>query len=465
MNRLKISKSISSKIFVYMLLFSVLIISIIGVSIKFILPTYYYNQQVAYLESSESQLRDDYKNGDSELAIITMEKMEAELGGELYYYNENLGQQSYGMGKGKNRVENANSEKFIPSGDISAYTYKNKIGLDIYVVGILIDDNYLVYEVDIQSLNRVVDTMMNFVVVLLGIVLIMAGLVSFVLANTISKPIRELNVLAESMKAKTIEPSMVVNGSDEIAELNRTLNGLYEELQGKIFKLNTELHKERNSEKLKKRFLAQATHELKTPIAIIRGYAEILYDGMYKDEEERDRFLKHIYDETESVSHLILDVLDYTKMETGNYQLRMEQVLMNQYVQVLEERFTDYIDSFDLISSFKVDIQKDFYMEIDKERMDQVYKNLLSNAVEHAKTKVVTKVTTFGDKFRISVFNDGPNINEEDLPNVFESFYKAAGKDKGTGLGLAIVKEIIILHGGEYRVKNHEKGVEFIVTI
>lgn len=448
-----------------MFIFSVLIVSVIGIGTKFVLPSYYYNKQVAYIEESEEAVEEAYQGGDIDKAIAMMDDMENNLGGELYYYDESNGSQSYVNGKGKNRITNTNSEKFIPNGDVSSYTYLNKIDLEIYVIGIQLESTYLVYEVEIQSLTRATDTMMEFILILLGIVLVLGILISFVLANTISKPIKNLKDLAESMKAKNIEPTMVTSGHDEIAELNKSLNSLYEELQGNIYKLNAELHKERNSELLKKRFLAQATHELKTPIAVIRGYAEILYDGMYKDEDERDRFLKNIYDETESVSRLILDVLDYTKMETGNYQLKLESVIVKQYVQERFVRYTDYIEANNLTCHLEINIPDEFAKDMDIERYDQVYKNLISNAVEHGSSRVVTRVSAIGDKLKLSVFNDGEMIKEEDLPNVFESFYKAKGKQKGTGLGLAIVKEIVLLHGGEYRVVNHSDGVEFIIII
>lgn len=460
-----IRNSIVSKIFIYFLVFSFIIISLIGFSIKSILPSYYYNKQVSLLESSEANLKLNYQNNHIEYAINQMSEMEKKLGGELYYYDLNTGQQNSSFGKGKYRILNNESEKFKPDGNFTTYTYTNKINIEIYVVGILIEDQYLVYEVEIQSLNKATDTMLDFIMILLVIILIIASLISFILARSISKPIKDLKFLAESMTQKNIEPIMVIKGHDEIAELNISLNNLYEELKGTIFKLDTELNKEKNAELLKKRFLAQATHELKTPIAVIRGYAEILYDGMYKDEDERDRFLKNIYVETEALNHLIIDVLDYTKMETGNYQLKLKDVSIEPYIVDSFNRYKDFIESHNLQSRCSSSIADDFILKVDKERFEQVYKNLISNAVEHAKSQVVIKFSSFGNKLKLSVYNDGSNINDEDLQNVFESFYKAKGKQSGTGLGLAIVKEIVQLHQGEYRVKNLDDGVEFIIII
>jgi two-component system, OmpR family, sensor histidine kinase VanS len=460
-----VNHSIKRKIFVYMLIFSLLIIGIIGIGTRFVLPAYYLQRQLDYLKTSEAIIIEAYSRLDLDQVVFHMEQMELELGGELYYYSEAASQQGYGKGNGKNRVLNPNSEKFIPSGDISIYRYTNKIGLDIHVIGVQMEENYLVYEVGIQTLNQAIDTMMDFILVLLAIVLLLAVLVSFVLSKTISKPIRELNDLAEAMKTKKIEPYRVTEGQDEISQLNQTLNELYEELQGNIYRLNAELNKERNAERLKKRFLAQATHELKTPIAVIRGYSEILYDGMYKDEEERDRFLKNIYDESEAVSRLILDVLDYTKMETGNYTLRIKTVKVHSYIDSLVERYRDFIEGQQLSFILENEVLESFCKDMDTERYDQIYKNLISNAVEHAHSLIKVRISIAGMKLRLSVYNDGLPIDDEDLPNVFESFYKKQGKKRGTGLGLAIVKEIVLLHHGEYRVENKDKGVEFVILI
>lgn len=448
-----------------MFVFALVIVSVIGFGTKFILPSYYMDQQLSYLGESEETIKTAYALEDYDVVIETMALMEEELGGELYYFNESSGQQGYSMGRGKNKTVVTNAEKFIPTGNITTYEYTNKIGLDIYVIGVFISDEYLVYEVGIQNLNAATETMMNFIWIVLLTVLIIAFIISYFLSKNISKPIKALNDLAESMKSKKIKPHLVTQEKNEIHQLNETLNELYDELLNNIYKLNAELNKERNAEKLKKRFLAQATHELKTPIAVIRGYAEILYDGMYKSEDERDKFLKNIYDETEAVSHLILDVLDYTKMETGNYQLNMTNENVKDHVNELLKRYKDYVSSYDIAFDVQIDIPDTFEKKMDWNKFDQIYKNLISNAVEHSQSIIKTSVQVNNQKIKLSVYNDGSSIDDEDLSNVFESFYKKKGKRTGTGLGLAIVKEIVLLHGGDYRVENIDNGVEFIIVI
>ena len=458
-------KTIGKRIFIYMLIFSIIIVGVIGLCTKFVLPTYYLKKQMDYLGKSEEKIREVYLNNDFESIFKITETMQNDLGGDLYEISAEGSLRGLRMLRGKNHLNNNQIEKFVPSGEISIYTYQNKIGIEIYVMGILIEDYYLVYEVSIESLNRATDTILNFIILMLVVVFVIAAIISLILSNNISKPIKELNKLAESMKTKKVKPYLVTKNKDEISQLNNTLNELYEELLGNIYQLNIELNKEKKAELLKKRFLAQATHELKTPIAVIRGYAEILYDGMYKNEEERDRYLKNIFDETASVSKLIVDVLEYTKMETGNYKIKLENILFKPFIDNLANRYKDFINKNNLEFIYINKVDTNLIKKIDKDRFEQIYKNLISNAVEHGVSFVRVTIFQYENKICLRVFNDGDNILEDDLPNVFESFYKKNGKKSGSGLGLAIVKQIVLLHGGEYRAENQKEGVEFTIMI
>lgn len=460
------NNSIRLRIAVYFILFSVAIISVIGLSVKFLLPGYYTDRQLNRIELVKEKIYDEYSISDPEEVFTHLEQLQQELGGELYLYTEQGIQQGFGFGRNRSSIVRPSGiEKFVSSGPVTAYTYTNKAGLEIYVIGIAVDSDFLIYEVGIQTLDDAVGTILEFFWILLLILMILALIVSVALSNNISKPIKGLNKLAEQMKSKKIRAIMVTESKDEIGQLNRTLNELYEELLSSIYNLETELKKERNAENLKKRFLAQATHELKTPISVIRGYAEILYDGMYKNEEERERYLKNIYEESESISHLILDVLDYTKMETGNYDLNIEEVNAKRFYENTINRFIGFIENSGLEPIFSVNIPENMMISIDANRVEQVLRNLISNAVEHGHSKVIVTIDLLGAKVRIAVSNDGEYIDEEDLPYLFDSFYKKKGKQSGTGLGLAIVQEIVQLHKGNYRAENMKEGVCFTITI
>lgn len=455
-------KSISKSIFMYMMLFSLLIMGIIGVSTKFVLPTYYYNRQIEYFEEMQKSIQNAYNAQDPKAVIGYMEDLQQNLGGQLYVDD---GQNSMGTGYGqKKHMMNHQGEQFKPSGDVTMYSYSNKLGMEIRVIGVLLGGEYLVYEGNIQTINRATTTIFNFIMMVLMGSMVVALLISWGLSKRIAKPIQDLNHLAEKMKSKEVQPTIVHHKADEIGQLNQTLNELYEELISSIYQLQSELLKERNAEQLKKRFLAQATHELKTPLAIIQGYAEMLDDGLFQSTQERNRLIKSIYSESEGLSRLLSDVLDYTKMETGNYILNTAKINGQALLDQLKPRIESYVHSNHLALQWEAeDLDREFLL--DKERVIQVIWNLVSNGVDHGKSKVVVQSSPVGERLRIRVYNDGPLINPQDLPYVFDSFYKKDGKKEGYGLGLAIVKQIVLLHQGEFFVKNTQDGVEFVIIL
>jgi len=458
-------QSISARIALYFILFAVSIIGVIWFSVRFVLPEYYTERQMKQIQETSARIKASYEEPVPDSIYLDLQELQDAVGGEINEVSEN-GMVGFAYGKGRNQIfQQKNNERFIPNGKITEYKYENKLGLEVYVLGIQIENGYLVYEVNIQSLDDAVGVILEFVVVLLLFTLLAAVILSLVLSRKIAKPIKALNALAHTMKNKKVQSVMVVNNQDEIGQLNQTLNELYEELLSGIYQLESELKKERNAERLKKRFLAQATHELKTPIAVIRGYAEILYDGMYKNENERDRYIQNIYEETEVISRLIVEVLDYTKMETGNYILERSDVEAKDYFEKIIDRYREFVESKNLQFDVQINIKENFRISIDANRIEQVFKNLISNAVEHGNSKITVIIERIGSRILLKIGNDGPYIDEEDLPYIFDSFYKKKGKKKGTGLGLAIVKEIMLLHKGDCRAENTLNGVEFVVMI
>ncbi len=453
-----IRQSIGRKIFLWLSIFSFIIVGIIGIGTKFILPSYYRHDQMTKLNEGKNRVKMYYVENDVEEALDALDDIRDTLGGEIYSVTHNA------LGRGRGNMM-GRREAFAPQGNVTEYEYTNKVGMTIAVFGIRVDENYYVYEVSLQTLNQATEVMMQFVLILLIIVLIMAVGISYSLSKRIATPIRQLKELADRLKNNTGSPQMITTDEDEIYALNRSLNALYEQLQGNIYQLDSELSKERNSERLKKRFLAQATHELKTPIAIIQGYAEIIQDGMYKNEEDRERYVSRIYDESEKLNQLIGDVLAYTKMETGNYQLRVRAINVINYWEDLFLRYQPFVESKGLHFVEHIEADELWEYSFDGDRVEQLYKNLLANAVEHAKMNIEVTLQNVGNKMHLRVYNDGPPIDAKDLSYVFESFYKKEGKATGTGLGLAIVKQIVHLHHGDYRVVNEDKGVTFIINI
>ncbi|WZL81827.1 HAMP domain-containing sensor histidine kinase [Vallitaleaceae bacterium 9-2] len=457
-------RSIARQIFMVFLGFVIALFIFSGIAIRFFLPNYYRNQKMNELESyTQMIIEAKDQNKALEEIIVLFDQMRQEIGGEVYTI-DGKGQASDMFRRGLGRNRPTLEHNYTWEEDILSETYENKLGVRIYAFGIIYDNQRLVYEVSITSLEEAVHVMMQFFVYLFVIGLMISVIGAFFISRQISKPIQELNALALQMKDKKVHDVILSTREDEIGQLNQSLMLMYQELLSNIQRLESELTKERAVEKMKKQFLAQATHELKTPISVIRGYAELVYDGIYKDEEERDHYITSIYNETEAISGLINEILDFSKMENGFFKIYPSAVDTSAWADHIIKTYEEYIKIHGLEVVCEMRLNHDM-IDIDTNRMEQVIKNLIANAVEHAKSKVIITFAWVNQRLYIAVENDGPPIASEDMPYIFDSFYKRSGKKSGTGLGLAIVKQIVLLHHGDYRVENTEEGVRFTVVI
>lgn len=452
------NKSISFKIFMVFLMFTIGIFLLIGIFSKVFLPKYYLNKKMGNISEYTDYIRDNYQELDEAEIIKVFEALKNSVGGDIYVIDGD------GQIRGAGKYKNSSDSYYEAEGDYFEAQFVNKKGMEMYTFGVNIDMGYLIYEVSIQSLEDAVDVIMEFLLIMLIFCLFISAFVAYFISINITKPIKQLNELAKKMKDKKVQILEISQSRDEIGELNQSINLLYEELLSNIQQLETELKKERTVEKMKKQFLAQATHELKTPLAVIQGYAELIVDHIYSDDEERDHYIQSIYEETENMNKLIMDVLDYSKMESGFFSIHKEEVFVNPWINNVVKTFRDIIEKTDIrfIVNNKVG---DLCVDMDAFRMEQVVKNLLSNAIEFSAGEIILNIYDLNNQLVVEVINTGERIDEAVLPFVFDSFYKKKGKKSGTGLGLAIVKEIVNMHDGVYRVGNLENGVKFSVAI
>lgn len=453
------NKSISYKIFFVFIIFTISIFFLVGIFTKLLLPEYYVNEKIHSIEKYTALIKDEYDNNNIDKVLAYFEELKNDVGGDLYLLD------NAGNIKGAGKYKKNNSEgNYEIDGNIFESHFVNKYDIEIYTFGVKLDNEYFVYEVSIQTLEDAVNTMMRFLLLLLAVSVLIAIFAAYFISIKITKPIKKLNKLAKQMKDKKVHSLEISKSSDEIGELNKSINLLYEELLSNIQRLETELIKERALEKLKKQFLAQATHELKTPLAVIQGYAELVNDKIYKDDAERDYFINSIYNEIENMNRLMMDILDYSKIENGFFDINKEEVFVNPWINNIIETFKTIIENNGL--KFIVNNQVgDLCVNMDAFRIEQVIKNLLSNAIEHSNKIIRFNAYNLNEELAIEIINTGKHIDENDLSFIFDSFYKKKGKKTGTGLGLAIVKGIVDLHNGDYRVENIDNGVKFSIII
>lgn len=232
-----------------------------------------------------------------------------------------------------------------------------------------------------------------------------------------------------------------------------------------------DMTEERLHDKLRKDFIANVSHELRTPISMLQGYSEAIIDGIAETEEEKTELAQIIYDESLRMGRLVNELLDLARMEAGHIQLAAEQMNISDFCRRVLKKFQGVAREHGIKLEDEVfDIEKPVLADAD--RIEQVLTNLIDNAIRHTSEegKVTLRVESFHNGVKIDIKDTGSGIPEEDLPFVFERFYKAdkartRGRS-GTGLGLAIVKNIVEAHNG--KVSAHSKlneGTTFSVFL
>ena len=263
---------------------------------------------------------------------------------------------------------------------------------------------------------------------------------------------------------------------EEIQVLGNSMNTLSERLEETISALKSannqltkDIEEKTKIDEMRKDFIANVSHELKTPIALIQGYAEGLQEGMGEEKESRDYYCDVIVDEANKMNKMVKQLLTLSSLESGNDKPVMDRFNLTELVRGVVNASKILLEQNEIQVDF--DAQTPVYVWADEFKIEQVVTNYLSNAIHHidGEKKIIIKMIPENGIVRISVFNTGTPIPEDAIPNLWTKFYKV---DKartraygGTGIGLSIVKAIMDAHNQQYGVKNWENGVEFWFTL
>ncbi|WKY47781.1 HAMP domain-containing sensor histidine kinase [Eubacteriaceae bacterium ES3] len=318
--------------------------------------------------------------------------------------------------------------------------------------------------IPLYSIHEVIDVVSDFLLFFFLIVFVLLLIFSFFFARGISKPIIELKNIAKSMGDLQFDNKYTGKRKDEVGQLGETLNHISDELESSIEHLRVELNKERTMDKMRKRFTAYVSHEIQTPLAIIKSYAEALEDEIPQNHEEEIEYFQLIQKETDKISGIASDLLDLSQMEAGVYQIKKVETNIDTFL-------NNSIKPFRIAESdikFELKNTATGTADLDYNRMEQVFKNIVGNAIKHLEPpngRIRIESQIIDQKWHLSVYNDGKPIPEEEIQDIFEYFYTAQSGKKGTGLGLAIVKGIVTCHGGTVSARNEGEGVLFQVEI
>ncbi|CDD15970.1 integral membrane sensor signal transduction histidine kinase [Clostridium sp. CAG:798] len=350
----------------------------------------------------------------------------------------------------------------------------------MFLTGIL-DNGYVLYiRMPISPIKESVKISNTLLLMIGGVTLAVAGVVASFISKKFTNPILQLNDIANKMaKLDFSQKYRVTDTEDEINELGRSINTMSDKLETTIKQLqksNIELEKDIEEKSkiddMRKQFISDVSHELKTPIALIQGYAEGLIENVSTDEESRRFYAEVILDETNKMDRLVKQLLELMKLEYGKKEFNNEKFDINELINEVIRKCEVMLQKNNIQVEFES--KKPIYVWADEFYIEQVVTNYFTNAIKHTEEignnkKIKITVKQLNDKMRITVFNTGKTIPEEDLTRIWGRFYKVDSsrnrQDGGTGIGLALVKAIMNNYQNEYGVNNKKNGVEFYFDV
>ena len=383
------------------------------------------------------------------------------------------------------KEEKSNKEKVLENNEkykvIKQKDLKNGLNY-VMLLGKLDNGYYLFVRVPITSIQDSVRISNKFLILIAGFTIFISAILVYIISKKVSEPITELNKIANNVANLDFSKKYIeTDADDEINNLGRSINIMSDKLEKTITKLkktNNELEKdiERKSkiDEMRKSFISDVSHELKTPIALIQGYSEGLIENVNSDEESRKFYAEVILDETNKMDRLVKQLLELMKLEYGKREfnnkkfdiVELEKEVIRRSKLLLDEKNVKLV--FD--DSEKINVYADDFF------IEQVITNYLTNSIKNVKEidsvceiVVENKVDKKNGIVRVSVYNSGDNIPSEDLERIWKRFYKADKSrnraDGGSGIGLAFVKAIMNNYNSNYGVINRKNGVEFYFEI
>ena len=342
--------------------------------------------------------------------------------------------------------------------------------------GMLDNGYFFILRSALESIQESVSISNRFMAYVGFIAIIVSILLVIGLANRITKPIMELAGISERMKHLDFNAKYTGNDRTEIAILGHNINEMSEALESTISELKTannqllkDIEKKDQIDEMRREFLSNVSHELKTPIALIQGYAEGLREGINDDEESREFYCDVIIDEAAKMNIMVRKLLTLNQLESGSEVVSMERFDITALIR-------NYISSSDILLkerdiSVRMEDYEAIYVWGDEFKVEEVFMNYFTNAIHYAQGENIidVKLRSVDRQVRISVFNTGAPIPQDSIEHIWEKFYKV---DKartreygGSGIGLSIVKAIMESMNQKYGVTNYENGVEFWFTL
>ncbi len=443
--------SLSFQIWKYLILFSLSILAFLWLFQVVLLDRYYEWRRVE--ESKEIANLLDQKNiSEEEVEKISYEQdicVDLSSGDRTLYQ---VGNCYINTSKIKaNFIYNEQKEKtYIFENE----RFKNKVLVYGKKLGV---DTYLFLSTSLEPLNKTANILAHQLFYVTIIVFILSFVIAYFISRHISNPIVKISKISKKIAKGEIQTQFETE--EDLQELNELVTSLNE--------MKEELAK---TEDLRRDLMANVSHDLKTPLTLIKAYAEMVRDLHYNDEEKRCQSLNTIIEETDRLTVLVNDILALSKEEANVETLEMEEIDLVKEIQTILTRYDVLKQQENYNFIFKH--PKSVKIKADKKKLEQVIYNLINNAINYTGEDKKIYITILDEEktYRVEIKDTGKGIKEEDLPHIWEKYYKSNKNHQrnhyGTGLGLSIVKNILEHHHFKYGVESKKnKGSTFYFEI
>lgn len=357
------------------------------------------------------------------------------------------------------------------------YTFETRRDIQLKIdfltlVTKLSNGDILAIRVPLVSISESVDIANRFILIIGAVIIVLGSIWAFWFSKKFTKPILEVNKIAQNMAKFDFSQKCKINGKNEIGQLGQSVNYLSGELNRAITELNIknkrleeDIEKERKIDEMRKEFISSVSHELRTPLSVIQGYAEGLVSNVTESDEDRKFYCDVIMNETDKMNKLVKDLLNLSQIESGYFHIEKTEFNLTSLIEYVLNRYKSTFEEKKIEMQFEPG--ENVIVCGDMTRIEQILTNYINNAINHIDNEKIIKITKTNskDKVRINVFNTGKHIPEESIEKIWNSFYKV---DKartraygGYGLGLSIVKAIAELHNNAYGVENAKGGINF----
>ena len=482
--------SVRIKLFITLSLVVLMIIMFLIVVNNFIFGEFYLYQKRQALKSVYEIVNNHYNGATQNDLESQLEKIAIQNNFDiLIRNNQNVSIytsskdffSTYGqMSEMTNRF-NTNNGEIIEEGE--NFTIKKlkdtKNGITYILLASILENGYQLYvRIPITSIQESVRISNNFLCLIAGFTILIAAVIVSYVSRRFTDRILELNKIAKKMANLDFSHKYIgTNADDEINNLGKSINLMSDKLEKTINQLretNLELEKDIEEkskiDEMRKSFISDVSHELKTPIALIQGYSEGLLENVNTDDENRKFYAEVILDETNKMDKLVKQLLELMKIEYGKREFEDKVFNIVEVEKEVVRKSQVMLDEKQIEVEFKT--PEEINVFVDDFYIEQVITNYITNAIKHVteingEKKIIIEniVDVEKNKVRIGVFNTGKNITEEHITRIWNRFYKVdesrTRQDGGTGIGLSLVKAIMSNYKNGYGVVNKKNGVEF----